>query len=88
MTLACILLVEELRFDLLKLCPNIRMVHREFAEKRKVSESSIGLAMIDEVARRLRDKKNHDTQEGTRNDLNASNKVSRCTSAVSALTYS
>ena len=88
MALACILLVDELRFNLLKLCLNIRMVHRESPEKRKVSESSIGLAMIDQVARRLRDKWNHDAHKGARNDLNASNKVSRYTDGVSAHTYS
>ena len=88
MTLACSLLVGELRLDLLKLSLDIRMVHRKFSEKCKVSQSSIGLAMIDEVAWCLWDERNHNAHQGTRDDLNASNMVSRCANATSARTYS
>lgn len=86
--LACILFMQELRFDLLEFRSNIRVVHRESPEKRKVSESFIGLAMIDEVAWCLRDKRNHDAHHGTRDHLNASDKVSRYADAVFAQTYS
>lgn len=88
MAFACILLVEELRFDLLKLCLDIGMVRRKFPEKCKVPEPFIGLAMIDEVAWCLRDKRYHETHKSTRDDLDTSDKVSQCTNAASAHTYS
>jgi hypothetical protein len=87
-TLTCILLVVELRFDLLELRLDIRVVHGKSPEKHKVSESFVGLAMIDEVAWCLRDKRNHDAHQSTRYNLNALHEVRWCTGVALVHTYS
>jgi hypothetical protein len=71
MALVCFLFVEELRFDLLKLRQNVRVVGGKLTEKRKIHKSLFGLATIDEVARCFWYKRDHDALQSTGDKLNS-----------------
>jgi hypothetical protein len=67
----CFLLMEILRLNLLEFRLDIRVASREFSEACEVVQSLFGFAVVDEVARRFRDKWDHDANQGAWDELDA-----------------
>lgn len=71
MASVCFLLVEILRMNLLEFRLDIGMACSKFPETCEVLQPSFKMAMVDEVARRLRDERDHDAHQSTRDKLDA-----------------